>query len=113
MLLPVGTIRSRWPFALTSQSFVAELGSLLDLNSLNNLSQTCRLVRDILLQNRHQLVRRSLRCVNDRSDDEPDQSDAGAHPGRVTNGRAACARDMVSECRRCNVVVCRVGSCSE
>jgi hypothetical protein len=91
-------------------SFVAELGPLLDLNSLNNLSQTCRLVRDILLQNRHQLVRRSLRCVNDRSDGE---SDGGIRPVRMTNGRvAACARDMVSECRRCNVVVCRVGLCA-
>lgn len=89
---------------------------MLDLNSLHNLSQTCHLVRNTLLQNRYQLVKRSLRCVNDGPNgqrrDEPGAATAGLpppRPGRMTSGKvSACARDMVSECRRCNVVVCRV-----
>jgi hypothetical protein len=91
---------------------------MLDLNSLNNLSQTCHLVRNILLQNRYQLVKRSLRCVNDGPDSQRRVGPDGVatayqrpppRPGRMTSGRvAACARDMVSECRRCNAVVCRV-----
>ena len=93
----------------------------LDLNSLDNLSRTCRLIHQGLLQYRTMLLVSTLHCVNERLPVDPDEAlryraragnwryiqDVGraGHAGKA----ARCARDLVAECRRCGTVVCRVG----
>lgn len=105
-------------------SIISQLASLLDLNSLHDLSLTCRQFRANLLQYRNQLVSRTLRCTNEdvtlstRLADRIREShrtwkDRGANSlhggGRLTSGKVGrCARDMVGECRRCGTIVCRV-----
>jgi hypothetical protein len=115
----------------TRSSIVLSLACLLDLNSLHNLSLTCRQIRGTLLLFRDQLVTRTLRCVNEENGLGPAEKlairfkesreawRAGADRmanspetvpcRRITSGKVGqCARDMVGECRRCGVVVCRV-----
>lgn len=77
---------------------------------------------------RHQLTKQTLRCDNEYIETLSDLlGDGAAIPdhlkyiirlmsqdtadlGRLTSGKIGkCARDMVSECRRCSRVVCRVG----
>lgn len=110
-------------------SIVLALASQLDLNSLHDLSSTCRQFRANLLQFRSQLVKHSLRCVNEEQDFGNKLADrfresqqiwgSNGHPApstrrqshtdRITSGRVGrCARDMVGECLRCGVIVCRV-----
>ncbi|KAF2861306.1 hypothetical protein K470DRAFT_215346, partial [Piedraia hortae CBS 480.64] len=70
---------------------ISAIAKHLDLNSLHELSRTCRQIREALLQNRRLLVRQALRCEND-----------------TANSRGmVCARDLVGECRKCGTVVCR------
>ncbi|PVI04966.1 hypothetical protein DM02DRAFT_555414 [Periconia macrospinosa] len=98
-----------------SYSVVRQLASQLDLNSLHDLSRTCRQFRANLLEYRDQLIKHTLRCENE-------DADAGALLGsrimearasfqssrQLTSGRVGkCARDMVGECQRCARVVCR------
>jgi hypothetical protein len=94
--------------------------SCLDLNALDNLSRSCRQVRVALLQYRSSLVGHTLHCVNEKVALDPE--DTMRYRARASNlfymeevGRGSyngksgqCARDMVSECRRCARVVCRV-----
>lgn len=111
---------------------VSSLARHLDLNSLHALSLTCRQFRGTLLLFRHQLVARTLRCVNEQeglnpaeklaaafkegreawrhgSDRVPGSPEPVSQRARLTSGRVGkCARDMVGECRRCGTVVCRV-----
>ncbi|KAG8625323.1 hypothetical protein KVT40_007074 [Elsinoe batatas] len=68
---------------------VSEIATLLDLTSLDQLSQTCKQIRANLLQHKATLITRTLRCRND---------------GQV---RIPCARDLVNPCQRCGVIVCR------
>lgn len=103
-------------------SIVSQLASLLDLNSLHDLSRTCRQFRANLLEYRNQLITQSLRCSNEHVSPGPRDSQgtwemkrAWTHGGviasdsRLTSGKIGqCARDMVGECRRCGTVVCRV-----
>ena len=98
-----------------------ELARSLDLNTLHNLSLTCRLFRANLLQFRNQLMVKALRCVNDSQSKQivnpaaaTDQQPAWPVYGydllraRMTSGKVGpCARDLVSECRRCGSPVCR------
>ena len=99
-----------------------ELARSLDLNTLHDLSRTCRLFRANLLQFRKQLKAKALRCVNDQRQVSHDGPDRAASPHQrawqiygyslvrpaMTNGRIGpCARDLVSECRRCGIAVCR------
>ncbi|ORY65387.1 uncharacterized protein BCR38DRAFT_409090 [Pseudomassariella vexata] len=96
------------------------IASSLDLNSLDNLSRTCRQVREGLLQYRNPLVAHTLHCENE--DVAVDPEDTFRYRARAGNyyynedGRAGysysgksghCARDLVAECRRCSRVVCR------
>ncbi|KAL1650849.1 hypothetical protein SLS58_000968 [Diplodia intermedia] len=115
---------------LSCYPIVTQLASQLDLNSLHDLSRTCRQFRANLLEYRNQLVTQTLRCRNDDEDDEgkeqrppPPPSDphhaqhdwrSSPNEGRGGGGRlllsgkvGRCARDMVGECRKCGVVVCR------
>jgi hypothetical protein len=109
-------------------SVVKELARYVDLNTLDSLSRTCRQVRATLLVFRHQLIKQTLRCENEDIEkisellrqgvDIPDNlkdmirllDQDNLYTGRLTRGRVGkCARDMVSECRRCSRTVCRVG----
>jgi hypothetical protein len=97
-------------------SIVSQLGRQIDLNTLHDLSRTCRQFRANLLEYRNQLIRHTLHC-------ESEEADLGARLGtrlleaqvsfrssrQLTSGRMGkCARDMVGECQRCGSVVCRV-----
>ncbi|KAF2841861.1 hypothetical protein M501DRAFT_919101, partial [Patellaria atrata CBS 101060] len=107
--------------ALSCYPIVSQLASLLDLNSLHDLSRTCRQFRVNLLQYRRQLIASSLRCSNEALDRNQllasrllDARDAWHnHSGnglntRLSSGKVGkCARDMVGECRRCGKIVCR------
>lgn len=102
-------------------SIVSQLASLLDLNALHDLSRTCRQFRANLLQYRTMLKTLTMRCVNENP--SPTEGTGTASDGsndsntnhtkhasrRITSGKVGpCARDMVSECRKCSRIVCRV-----
>ncbi|KAI5207723.1 hypothetical protein E4T39_01773, partial [Aureobasidium subglaciale] len=104
---------------------ISEIAHHLDLNSLHDLSRTCRQYRANLLQHRKQLMSQTLRCESEsplvsaggklgNSFRETEDGNWNTHGPegiripRLTSGRVgACARDMVGECRRCGSVICR------
>ncbi|KAH9878275.1 hypothetical protein J1614_003492 [Plenodomus biglobosus] len=87
--------------ALSCYPIVRQLASQLDLNTLHDLSRTCRQFRANLLDFRSQLVKHTLHCGNEGSS-------SSASPRQLTSGRVGqCARDMVGDCQRCGTVVCR------
>jgi hypothetical protein len=104
--------------ALAAWPVVSAIAQHLDLNTLHNLSATCRQFRVELSQYRSQLVRQTLTCVNDEEyrmkkfdEGSKRRNDTRGFNGRLTSGRISrCARDLVGECRRCGIVVCRVHS---
>ncbi|ROT41430.1 hypothetical protein SODALDRAFT_357472 [Sodiomyces alkalinus F11] len=100
----------------------------IDLNTLDSLARTSYLIHQSLIQCRSSLLRATLRCVNDDIPVDPDstlqyRARAGYHyfgqgsvilSGNDIQGRAPyngksgqCARDLVNECRKCDVPVCR------
>ncbi|KAF2234078.1 hypothetical protein EV356DRAFT_426512, partial [Viridothelium virens] len=95
----------------------SQLARHLDLNTLHNLSLTCRQFRANLLQFRSQLVKQTLHCANEDVQigsrlaerlRESHQTWQTGQAGRITSGKVGhCARDMVGECRKCGKVVCR------
>jgi hypothetical protein len=90
-----------------ARSIVRQLAGQLDLNSLHDLSRSCRQFRANLLEYRDQLVRHTLHCVNEGGDGVV--RSAVKSPLQLTSGKIGrCARDMVGECQRCAVIVCRV-----
>ena len=100
-------------------SIASQIASHLDLNTLHDLSATCRQFRSNLLQYRTHLVNQTLRCVNDKetmSTRLANRMRASWRETRrfgsdlpLTSGRVGlCARDMVGPCRNCGVIVCRV-----
>ncbi|KAF2119494.1 hypothetical protein BDV96DRAFT_346951 [Lophiotrema nucula] len=101
--------------ALSCYPIVRQLASQLDLNSLHDLSRTCRQFRANLLEYRDQLVKQSLRCSREDEDlgsklamklRESHSHFSSAR--QLTSGKIGkCARDMVDECQRCGTVVCR------
>jgi hypothetical protein len=95
----------------------------LDLNTLHELSRTCRQFRANLLQHRKLLISQTLRCENETTDPAQRLGNAlfashqvwtaygrdGVKIGRITSGKVgACARDLVGECKKCGRIVCRV-----
>lgn len=96
------------------------IASSIDLNTLDSLSRTCRQVRAGLLQYRKMLLISTLHCTNESVPVDPDEvlryrARAGNWFYMEDQGRAnytgktgRCAKDLVSECRRCGTVVCRV-----
>lgn len=109
--------------ALSIHRVVSLLAQSLDLNSLHDLSRTCRQVRANLLQYRRQLISQTLRCENEDVEPGPRLANSlrdlhqnwntsgpnGVHATKITSGKiGTCARDMVGECRRCSKIVCRV-----
>jgi hypothetical protein len=94
---------------------------MLDLNTLHDLSRTCRQFRANLFQYRTMLKTLTLCCENESPDpsgtlDGDGQGLTAARlysqpkrSGRFTSGKIGpCARDMVGECRKCSKIVCRV-----
>ncbi|KAI4094796.1 MAG: hypothetical protein LQ344_002042 [Seirophora lacunosa] len=86
--------------ALACYPIVTLLTSSLDLNTLHALSLTCRQFRHNLLQHRSLLIQQTLRCAND-------QPNLTTTTPLGTKRTGACARDLVSGCRRCALTVCR------
>ena len=96
------------------------IASSIDLNTLDNLSRTCRQIREGLLQYRKMLLVSTLRCTNESLSVDPEDTlryraragnwhymqdmARGGYNGK--SGR--CARDLVGGCRRCGTPVCRV-----
>ena len=93
----------------------------IDLNTLDSLSRTCRLIHDETLANRKTLLSSTLRCVNDHLPVNPEDTfrnrarasnlfspEDGHTSIRAPEKAGKCARDLVSECRQCGTVVCRV-----
>ncbi|KAK7397920.1 hypothetical protein QQX98_012705 [Neonectria punicea] len=111
------TFRSSATDALSCYPIVIAIASSIDLNTLDALSRTCRLVHHGLLQYRSILLSSTLRCGNeavvvDPADTFRYRARAGnwfyMEDGRNYSGKSGdCARDMVGECRRCNEVICR------
>ncbi|KAL8832870.1 MAG: hypothetical protein Q9170_004712 [Blastenia crenularia] len=93
------------------KSIVILLTQNLDLNTLHALSRTCRQFRHNLLQYRPQLIQRTLRCSNESFPSSGSQLDFATFRNKthaLVSGRIGpCARDMVSDCRRCGKVICR------
>ncbi|KAF2008128.1 hypothetical protein P154DRAFT_453585 [Amniculicola lignicola CBS 123094] len=101
--------------ALSCYPIVRQLASQLDLNTMHNLSRTCRQFRANLLEYRDQLIKRTMHCVFEDADMGTRlawrlQEGRGrfAETRTLTSGKIGrCARDMVGECQRCGTVVCR------
>lgn len=96
------------------------LAASIDLNTLDNLSRTCRQIRAGLLQYRKMLLVSTLHCSNEHLPIDPDavlryrartvnwfyMQEMGIPNKPCKVGQ--CARDLVGGCRRCGTVVCRV-----
>ncbi|KAF6229717.1 hypothetical protein HO173_011364 [Letharia columbiana] len=102
--------------ALGAYPIVTQLAHNVDLNTLDALSRTCRQIRANLLQYRTRLVQQTLRCENEFRDARSSESEKPGQKwhilgeaGHLVSGKvSACARDLVSDCRRCGRIVCRV-----
>ena len=97
------------------------LAASIDLNTLDNLSRTCRQIRGALLQYRKMLLVSTMHCSNEHIPIDPEavlryrartvnwfymQEMGPNKPCKV----GQCARDLVGGCRRCGTVVCRVST---
>ncbi|KAL2758132.1 hypothetical protein ACRALDRAFT_2100159, partial [Sodiomyces alcalophilus JCM 7366] len=110
-------------------SIVMSIVQHIDLNTLDSLARTSYLIHQSLIQYRSNLLRATLRCVNDHVPVNPDttlqyRARAGNYyfnqnsailprnslqgGGVSYNGKSGqCARDLVDDCRKCEVPVCR------
>ncbi len=96
---------------LKNGSIVIAIVSWLDLNTLDNLSRTCRQIRENLLQYRGPLVTHTMHCYKEQPPLEPEDNEMNWYYMTINESyrrKGSCARDMVSECRRCARPVCRV-----
>ncbi|PHH52155.1 hypothetical protein CFIMG_003650RA [Ceratocystis fimbriata CBS 114723] len=83
---------------------VIAIASHIDLNTLDSLSRSCRYIHDSLFQFHNALMRSTLHCNREELRAQGALDHETGPYGFKTN---YCARDMVSECRRCGCVVCR------
>ncbi|KAI2640025.1 hypothetical protein GGS21DRAFT_504667 [Xylaria nigripes] len=107
--VPENPNRSLMTAAFSCYPIVSSIVSWLDLNSLDNLSRSCRQIRASLLEHRGALVKWTLRCFQDESPLGPQENDM-AHVRSISEDhrrQGTCARDMVGGCRRCGKPVCR------
>ncbi|UKZ48488.1 hypothetical protein TrVGV298_002713 [Trichoderma virens] len=92
--------------------------SNIDLNTLDALARSSRVIHDGLIQYRESLKCATLRCSNNDLPVDPEQTlryraragswNYGMEDGRNSNAKAGpCARDLVTECRRCADIICR------
>lgn len=113
-----------WPYQLLTRlptivcSIIASIVSSIDLNTLDALARTCRLVHNGLIQYRSVLLTLTLHCRNEefpvnteellryraRASNWHYMEDSPSYNGKS----GSCARDMVDECRKCGHVICRV-----
>ncbi|KAI0911269.1 hypothetical protein F4823DRAFT_314365 [Ustulina deusta] len=102
--------RNRMTEALGCYPIVIAIVSWLDLNTLDNLSRTCRQIRENLLQYRGPLVTHTMHCYKEQRPLEPEDNEMNWYYMTINESyrrKGSCARDMVSECRRCARPVCR------
>ncbi|KAJ5638087.1 hypothetical protein N7490_007966 [Penicillium lividum] len=123
---PENPNRNAFSAALSCYPIVKEIARAIDLNTLYDLSRTCRQFHVNLAPFRHQLVRETLRCENEYIETVTELLDAGtaipnsvksvlqllsqesSESGRMTRGKVGkCARDLVGDCDKCRKVVCR------
>ncbi|KAI0521802.1 hypothetical protein F5B22DRAFT_502789 [Xylaria bambusicola] len=102
--------RTRMTEALACYPIAIAIVAWLDLNSLDNLSRTCRQIRSNLLQYRGPLVTHTMHCYKEHPPLEPEDNEMNWHYMSISEGyrrKGTCARDLVAECRRCARPVCR------
>ncbi|KAI1812934.1 hypothetical protein GGS20DRAFT_512038 [Poronia punctata] len=102
--------KNRMTEALRCYPIVVAIVSWLDLNSVDNLSRTCRQIHDSLLQYRGSLLTRTLHCFKEQPPLGPEENEMNWHYmsiNEIYRRRGNCARDLVAECRRCAKPVCR------
>ncbi|TDZ46139.1 hypothetical protein CTRI78_v009021 [Colletotrichum trifolii] len=114
---PTLTFQSSATEAFGCYPIVIAIAQHIDLNSLDSLARTSRMIRNGLLQYRNAIMSSTLHCSNEAKPIDPEsvfRFRARAsnweymEDGRNYNGKSgSCARDLVSECRRCGTVVCR------
>ncbi|KAK1968164.1 hypothetical protein LY78DRAFT_701732 [Colletotrichum sublineola] len=114
---PTPTFQSAATEAFGCYPIVMSIAKHIDLNTLDSLARTSRQVRRGLLQYRSVLLSSTLHCSNEDVPVDPEstfrfRARAGnwyyMEDGRNYNGKSgSCARDLVTECRRCRTVVCR------
>ncbi|KAF9880908.1 hypothetical protein CkaCkLH20_01950 [Colletotrichum karsti] len=114
---PTPTFQSSATQALGCYPIVMAIAEHIDLNTLDSLARTSRLVHQGLLQYRNILLTSTLHCSNEGAPVDPEstfrfRARASNHyymeDGRAYNGKSgSCARDLVMGCRRCGTVVCR------
>ncbi|GKT45054.1 uncharacterized protein ColSpa_05235 [Colletotrichum spaethianum] len=114
---PTPTFQSAVTEAFGCYPIVMSIAEHIDLNTLDSLARTSRQVRRGLLQYRSILLSSTLHCSNEDAPVDPEstfrfRARAGnwyyMEDGRNYNGKSgSCARDLVTECRRCRTVVCR------
>ncbi|KAJ0333796.1 hypothetical protein COL922a_010468 [Colletotrichum nupharicola] len=107
---PSPTFQSAATEALGCYPVVMAIAEHIDLNTLDSLARTCRMVRQGLLQYRNILLSSTLHCSNELGPVDPESTfryRARAsnwyymEDGRAYNGKSgSCARDLVTECRR-------------
>lgn len=110
--------KTRKTNALLCGSIVVGIVSHIDLNTLDALARSSRVIHDGLIQYRTSLMGATLRCSKEAVPVDPEQtlryraraSDWNyMDDGRSYSGKSgSCARDMVAECRRCADIICRV-----
>ncbi|KAI0972339.1 hypothetical protein F4678DRAFT_430035 [Xylaria arbuscula] len=108
--VPENLNRNRMTEAIGCYPVVIALVPWLDLNSLDNLSRTCRQIRENLLQYRVPLVTHTMHCYKEQPPLEPEDNEMNWHYMSINEGyrrKGMCARDLVAECRRCARPVCR------
>ncbi|RFU77213.1 sulfate transporter [Trichoderma arundinaceum] len=110
-------VRGAMAEAFQCYPIVFGIVSHIDLNTLDALARSSRLIHDGLIQYRTSLMGATLRCSKEAVPVDPEQtlryraraSDWNyMEDGRSYNGKSgSCARDMVAECRRCADIICR------
>ncbi|KAH6874710.1 hypothetical protein B0T10DRAFT_201940 [Thelonectria olida] len=111
------TFRSAATDALQCYPIAIAVAASIDLNTMDALSRTCRVIHHGLLQYRTILLASTLHCRNEAVPVDPSETfryraRAGnwfyMEDGRNYSGKSGdCARDLVGECRRCSEVICR------
>ncbi|KAM0261844.1 hypothetical protein ACHAQJ_002047 [Trichoderma viride] len=110
-------VHSAMEEAFQCYPIVVGIISYIDLNTLDALARSSRFIHDGLIQYRTSLMGATLRCSKEAVAIDPEHT--LRYRARATdwnymgdsrgyNGKAgSCARDMVTECRRCADIICR------
>ncbi|KOS23232.1 hypothetical protein ESCO_003470 [Escovopsis weberi] len=103
-------VQNATTMAFSCYPIVFAIVSHIDLNTLDALARTSRLIHQGLIQYRTSLLTATLRCSNERQDLDGEHVLRSStrergwnylEDGRTLNGGPGhCARDMVSECRK-------------